>query len=135
MGLINDYITDIHLSDETLEKRRIEPFWRQVKELEISVCRIVEHKLHFPPRHTGMNGQSLDSPGGKILHLVLHKRDKRSDYQRDPFLHKSRDLKADGLSASCGENGKHVLAAAGSIYDFTLHRPERIITPIFLEYI
>ena len=134
MRLVDDDETDVHHVEIGTEQRSIEPLGRDIQELASAVCGVVQGQVHLPPVHPGMDAKGLDAPGIEVLDLVLHKGDERGDDQREAFAHQGRDLEADGLAASRREDGEHVPAVQRGLYDLSLHGPERVESPVFLEY-
>ena len=134
MSFVHNDIAHIHFLDITAEKRGPQALGRNIQELEVSVGRIVQRDIHFPPAHTGIHAESLYAAVVEILDLILHQSDQRSDHYRNPLLHQRRDLKAHGLASSCRQNCKHISALQSSTDDILLLRTERVITPVFLQH-
>ena len=132
MGLVHHYVRYVEYGGVCIEKLCLKAFRRQVKELEITVCSIVQGQFHFPAVHAGMHRYGFDAPGLKVAHLVLHKGDKRSDNKRYPLLHHGRHLETYGLAAARREYCKDVPPFGGLLYNFFLHGPEAVISPICL---
>ena len=105
-----------------------------IQEFAVSVGGIVEGCIHFPAGHTGMYGNRVYASGFKVLDLVLHKGDQRSNDKREPVHHHCGHLEADGFSASRRKKCEHVTTLQGRAYYLFLHRAERIVAPIFFKY-
>ncbi len=95
MRLIHNYIADIHLLHILLEEPGSETLRRDIKELEVTIGRIVKSKVNLTASHSGVHAQCLYAAAVQVLDLVFHQRDKRCDDNCDTFLHKCRNLEAD----------------------------------------
>ena len=115
------------------EQHRTQSFRRQVQELDTAIGSMVESQIHLVSGHTGMYGNRFHSPVAKILDLVLHQCDKRSDNDRKPPGHQTGNLEADRFSASGRHDCQHILPFDCGIDDFLLHRAEGIIAPVFFQ--
>ena len=135
MRLIDYNETYIHLLQVASEKLGPETFRRHIKELEISICSIIESQIDLPAPHTGIYTQRLDTSVIEILDLVLHQGYERSDDYGYSLLHHRRHLETDRLASSCRENGKHIPTLQCSADYILLHRSERVIPPIFLQHL
>ena len=110
-------------------------FGRKVEKLNIAVGTIVEQDVLLVSRKPGMNGLCLNSTAFELLHLVLHQSNQRSDYQADALLGKRRNLKSDGLTAACRHKREGVYTRINALNNLPLHRAERGVTPIALQYL
>ena len=133
MCLIDDDETHIHLLHIIPEKRSAETFRRDIEELEIAICCIIKSKLDLTASHSGIDAQCLDAPSGKVLDLILHQCDQRSDYNGDSFTHHRRHLEAYGLASTGRQDSKHIPSLQSGIHYILLLRTERLISPIFPE--
>ena len=134
MRLVNYYITDVHHLHIGAEKSRGKPLGRDIQELEIPIGGVIQGSVHFPAVHPGVNAQGLDAPEFKIVYLVFHQGDERSDDYADSVFHQRGDLEADGFASAGGQYGKSIPPLERRRDYLLLPAAERIVAPELFQY-
>ena len=133
MRLVHHDVIDLEYIYVRLEQGCGKTFRREVQELEIPVCGIVQGRVHLKTVHTGVNSQGLDAAGFEVLHLVLHQGYQGRDNQGYAVLHKGRHLETDRFSTTGRKDGQDVTVFQGGGYYLLLLRAEAIVTPVLLQ--
>ena len=131
--LVHHQETDLKHVQVGSEKRRAEALGRHVEELAVAVGGVVQGRIHFAARHSGVHRYGLDAPLLQVLHLVLHQGDQGGHDQGQAVPHHRRHLEADGLAAAGGKYGESVTSLQRGSDDFLLHRTEGVVAPPALQ--
>ena len=124
MCLIHNNIGQVHMGEVPAEEGSAQSLGGEVEKFAIPISGVVQGKVHFLGRHTRVDGQSLDSTGVEVLHLVFHQGYERSHDQRHSLLHHRGHLETHRLASTCGQNCKHILTSCRGTDYFVLLRPE-----------
>jgi len=106
------------------ELRHGKAFRRDIEDLDL-----VAFELPIQGRHLLRIERAVHERGGypvllRRVHLVLHKRDERTDYHGRPLQQKRGQLVAQGLPAARWHDREHVLLVQDGADDRLLVRPE-----------
>ena len=132
VGLVDHYIINVQDFQIAAEQTCAETLRGDIKELAASVGGIVQGVVHLMAVHSRMHGDGPDAAGLKILHLVFHKGDKRSDHEGGAVTQQGRDLKTDALASAGGQDSEGVATLQGGVHDLFLHGPEGVVAPNLL---
>ena len=117
-----------------LENFSLQSLWGEIHELILAINTIVQSDINFPPGHSRMHRQGHDVPRSQLLDLILHERNQWANDERQPVQYKPRDLKADRLPSSCGQQRKDIFSLQDSLHNLALQGSEMIVAPVFLQY-
>ena len=93
------------------------------------------HLVCLAEGHGGVKESGFDAMLAQVVHLVLHQRYEGSHNQGDASEHKARYLECDGLAGAGGKQSQGVVSGQHGVYYLALHGAERVVAPIFSEYV
>ncbi len=81
-----------------------------------------------------MHGARRDAASGEAGHLIFHKRNEGRDYNHELVFDNSRQLVAEGFTASCGQHGEHVFGREHILDDLLLAQAKNGQAETLLEH-
>ena len=132
VGLVDRQQAHVHLEETDPKQLCPKPFRRDVKELVVAVDGVVERVINLPPRHPRVHRQRPDPPVPKVLDLVFHQRDQRRHDDADPLPHQRRHLETHRLPSPRRQHRQHIPPGQRLGDNLLLHRPETLVSPVFL---
>src|SRR5690606_14918376 len=96
----------------------------------ISINTVAKHRFDLAGRESGVDCSGIDTPFFEILNLIFHECNEGRNYYTDALFDQSRNLKADRLSSSRGEQCQGVFPFQNGEDNILLQLPETVVTPI-----
>ena len=108
-------------------------FRRDIKEAVLILVQAAQPAAPFVSGKSRVQKRRGDAAGLQRVNLVLHQRDQWRDHDSEARMHQRRQLEAQRLAATGGQNRKHVLSGQCVADDLFLQRPETFVSEVLLE--
>ena len=122
-----------HVAAGCFEGWILEPFRRHKQKATRAMSKPGQLLIQPVGAQGTRDGLSRETGFLQSRHLIGHQRHQGADHQTHPATVQTRHLVADGLAASRGKDGEHILSRSCGLDHWHLVLPKLRVTPVLLQ--